>query len=76
MFVTTMGCWVDFNELLHIHEKLGAPVRPIRQILKFQEAINNCNLKDLGYVGNPFTWITTWHGGIKEKLDRDFANSR
>ncbi|KAB2629088.1 hypothetical protein D8674_033883 [Pyrus ussuriensis x Pyrus communis] len=55
MSVTTMGCWGDFNELLHIHEKLGGPVRPIRQILKFQEAINNCNLKDLGYVGNPFT---------------------
>lgn len=65
-----------FNELLHIHEKLGGPVRPIRQILKSHEAINDCNLKDLGYEGHPFTWITTRHEGIKERLNRVLATLR
>lgn len=39
----------------------------------FQNALMNCELKDMGFVGNKFTWVTTRGGGIKVRLDRALA---
>lgn len=43
----------------------------------FREAINDCGLIDLGFVGEKFTWEksrgkTDW---VQERLDRAFANN-
>ena len=37
----------------------------------FQEALSDCDLEDLGYVGDKFTWF---RGGLKERLDRAVMN--
>ncbi|KAM2256227.1 hypothetical protein TB2_046452 [Malus domestica] len=44
------------------------------QILNFREVVNDCDLKDLGFCGEPFTWFTLRNWGIKEQLDRVLAN--
>ncbi|KAM1743525.1 hypothetical protein ACFX12_013409 [Malus domestica] len=42
-------------------------------MLEFLEAVCYCKLRDLGFLGNPFTWVTFRSGGIKERLDRFLA---
>jgi hypothetical protein len=37
----------------------------------FRDAIADCNLTDLGYVGDEFTWH---RGAIRERLDRALSN--
>jgi hypothetical protein len=37
----------------------------------FRDALSDCELEDLGYSGNIFTWK---RGCIRERLDRDVAN--
>lgn len=39
----------------------------------FRNALTSCQLHDLGFVGNKFTWVTTKCGGIKVRLDRVLA---
>ena len=65
-------CGGDFNELLKSHEKLGGRLRPYGQMQKFREALDECGLFDLGFVGNKFTWFKTHpDGGVTwERLDR------
>ncbi|KAM1172357.1 hypothetical protein ACFX2G_022945 [Malus domestica] len=55
----------DFNELLGIHEKEGGPVCPMNQIMAFQNAVCDCHLHDLDFLGTPYTWITTRAGVSK-----------
>ncbi|KAM1299330.1 hypothetical protein ACFX2F_026033 [Malus domestica] len=62
-----------FNELLGIHEKEWGPIRLMNQIMAFRNAVYDCHLHDLGFLGTPYTWITTRAGGIKERLDRMMA---
>ncbi|KAL0352330.1 UNVERIFIED_CONTAM: hypothetical protein Scaly_1621700 [Sesamum calycinum] len=49
-------CAGDFIEILDQSEKFGGPPRPIWQIRKFREALDQCDLVDLGFTGTPFTW--------------------
>lgn len=49
-------CAGDFNEILFQHEKEGGCVRPQAQIDRFREAIEFCELQDLGFEGDVFTW--------------------
>ena len=65
-------CGGDFNELLKSHEKSGGHLRPYGQMQKFREALDECGLFDLGFVGNKFTWFKTHPGGgvMWERLDR------
>lgn len=42
-------------------------------MLEFHEAVCDCKLRDLGFLGNPFTWVTFRSWGIKEILDRFLA---
>lgn len=61
----------DFNEILSNDEKEGGNQRPLRYIQAFQQALNDCSLDDLGYVGDKFTWQ---RGRIRERLDRGVVN--
>lgn len=45
----------DFNEILNMNEKIGGKDRSERQIEEFRNMHSDCNLKDLRFVGSPFT---------------------
>ncbi|XP_040996249.1 uncharacterized protein LOC121242444 [Juglans microcarpa x Juglans regia] len=69
-------CVGDFNEIISTNEKVGGPLRPYGQMECFREALEDCDLTDMGYVGNKFTWSNN-RGGIeftKERLDRALCN--
>ena len=70
-------CMGDFNEVLLSHEKIGG--RPWSQACmdKFREALEYCQLEDLGFEGYMFTWRNHNHVAdeyIKERLDQAVAN--
>ena len=45
----------DFNKILFEEEKLGGAPRPQQQMEAFQNIVNKCGLKDMGYYGVNFT---------------------
>ncbi|XP_074354363.1 uncharacterized protein LOC141693242 [Apium graveolens] len=66
----------DFNDIMHSHEKQGGRPQPRLLMEGFKETIAGCHLKDMGYMGNEFTWerfrgTSAW---IQERLDRGFSN--
>ncbi|XP_051204973.1 uncharacterized protein [Lolium perenne] len=66
--------WVvigDFNEILFSTEKEGGNSRPDHFMQAFRDALSDCNLHDLGFLGDPFTWH---RGRIRERLDRAVAD--
>jgi hypothetical protein len=66
--------WVligDFNEILFSHEKEGGMARPHGYMQAFRDVLSDCELEDLGFVGDAFTWK---RGRIRERLDRVIAN--
>ena len=65
-------CGGDFNEILKSHEKSGGRLRHYGQIDQFQEVLDGCNLIDLSYLGNKFTWSRSYPNGgmVWERLDR------
>lgn len=66
----------DFNDIVSMEEKRGGRVQPRSLIEGFSEAINNCGLEDLGFVGDHFTWEKC-RGGlawVQERLDRRLTN--
>jgi exonuclease III len=70
-------CMGDFNEILMACEKEGGAARPQAQMDKFKEALEFCELHDLGFTGDPFTWRNHSHDSalyIRERLDRAVAN--
>ena len=68
-------CFGDFNEILHLREKIEGNVRNVRLITAFREAINDSGLTDLDYKWYPFTWCNRRFGPhiIEERLDRAFC---
>lgn len=52
--------WVvasDFNSILHQHERCGgAPYLNSRGAMDFGRVIQDCELMDMGFQGNLFTW--------------------
>jgi hypothetical protein len=67
----------DFNEILFQHEKVGGAPKPQAQMDRFREAIEFCELTDLGFMGDIFTWRNHSHRHdryVKERLDRALAN--
>ncbi|KAL6179662.1 hypothetical protein ACLB2K_046334 [Fragaria x ananassa] len=60
----------DFNEILHEDEKEGGLARNRNQILRFQGALDDAELFDLGFRGAPFTWKG---GDVRCRLDRAVA---
>ena len=56
-------CAGDFNEILWSHEKLGLDPRQEGCMKAFQDVLDECGLKDLGYMGDKFTWKGKRQGG-------------
>ena len=70
--MTYHGCLGgDFNEILFGNEKEGGNLRPQRCMQAFRDVLRDCNLDDLGYIGDDFTWR---RGRIRERLDRVVSN--
>jgi hypothetical protein len=70
-------CVGDFNEVLDNFEKFGGLRKPQGQMDNFQEALDLCQLSDLGYSRPKFTWCNHRHGAqfTKERLDRAVATT-
>ena len=49
-------CLGDFNEILMGCEKEGGTPRSQAQIDHFRTALDKCELSDLGFAGDPYTW--------------------
>lgn len=67
----------DFNEIVHLSEKLSGSSREYSSANSFAEVIDQCSLMDLGYEGPQFPWTNKQHppNTIQERLDRFLANS-
>jgi hypothetical protein len=63
-------CAGDFNEVLNPSEHVGACEREAWQMEGFQDAVADCGLVDLGFVGLPYTWDNRQAGtrNVKEPL--------
>ena len=73
------GAWMcirDFNEMLCSTEKLSSRPVSSRQLDAFREALELCQLADLGFIGYPYTWNNRRLGAAntRERLDRAVAN--
>lgn len=71
-------CCGDFNEILYNCEKEGGAPRAKSSMLKFREVLEECDLHDLSYVRDAFTWRNRHHNATsytRERLDRAVANS-
>jgi hypothetical protein len=62
-----------FNEILYSNEKEGGASRSLRCMQAFRDVLNECELEDMGFEGDIFTWR---RGKIRERLDRAVCNSR
>lgn len=65
----------DFNDLTHADEKRGGRDHPYYLLNGFVKTIRDCQLIDLGFVGDKFMWersrgTAKW---IQERLDRGLA---
>ena len=49
-------CCGDFNEILNALEKLGGMEKSQSRIDKFRRVVNLCQLHDMGFEGDCFTW--------------------
>ncbi|XP_075633358.1 uncharacterized protein LOC142605806 [Castanea sativa] len=58
-------------------EKEGGSTKPIRQMTNFCDAVNDCHLRDLGYVGHNFTWSHKFgnRGSIRERFNRALVST-
>lgn len=65
------------NLQVNLEKNGGGKDRVERQMMEFQEAVDCCFLRDLGYKGPKFTWCNKREGSasISERIDRFFANS-
>jgi hypothetical protein len=70
-------CIGDFNEILMQEEKTRALLRKEGQMDQFENALVNCQLIDLGFIGSKYTWTNCRcdRNFVKERLDRAVANS-
>ncbi|KAH1131803.1 hypothetical protein J1N35_003181 [Gossypium stocksii] len=68
----------DFNEIMYSFEKKGGLPRDERRMEKFLNAIEECQLNDVGFTGNWFTWErgNLPETNIQERLDRGLANEK
>jgi hypothetical protein len=61
----------DLNEILYDHEKEGGRTRPRQYMQAFHNAMDDCDLHDLGYMGDSFMWH---RGMLRSRLDRAIRN--
>ena len=69
-------CLGDFNEIILNAEKWGGNNRSSSQMRRFQLALEECELSDLGFRGPKYIWSNCRESGefIKEHFDRGVAN--
>jgi hypothetical protein len=69
-------CIGDFNETTTGLEHFSEHGREEWQMRNFREAIEDCDLQDLGYTGVPYTWDNKQPGAanVKARIDRALAN--
>jgi exonuclease III len=67
----------DFNLITSCHEKSGGNPLDNNITTLFRNTLTMCDLQDLGYKGEIFTWNNKQEGNhlIKSRLDRFLANS-
>ncbi|KAK1684139.1 hypothetical protein QYE76_044987 [Lolium multiflorum] len=72
------GFYGDFNEILYASEQFGGLERQEWKMEGFREAIEECKLEDLGFLGLPYTWDNKQHGdrNIKVRLDRALGDDK
>lgn len=68
----------DFNEIMFNKEKKGGPPKPYSLLNDFCDAIRNCELIDIGFSCDRYTWSRNRQvkDSIKERLDRFFVNAK
>ncbi|KAA3458060.1 reverse transcriptase [Gossypium australe] len=68
----------DFNEILFSFEKQGGRMREERQMEAFRKALEDCELADLGFSGQWYTWERgrLASNNIRERLDRGVTNPK
>ena len=64
-------CFGDFNAILHSSEKQCTKQPHTAQIDAFRQALDICQLEDLGYKGYPFTWTNKRPSDANTKLRLD-----
>jgi hypothetical protein len=66
----------DFNECLWQEEHFSAHRRSEKQMADFREALSQCDLYDLGFVGKPWTFDNQQEGNknVRVRLDRVVAD--
>ncbi|OMO94054.1 reverse transcriptase [Corchorus capsularis] len=70
-------CIGDFNDILDDSEKEGGGLKDRRYIRCFQEMVEQCQLIDIQFQGQKFTWMGKREGiMVKERLDRALVNSQ
>ncbi|KAK6146355.1 hypothetical protein DH2020_020224 [Rehmannia glutinosa] len=69
-------CFGDFNEVLTQAEFEGSGPRATWQIEAFRSALDFCDLQDMGFKGNVFTWsrLSTFPHTQRARLDRSVRN--
>ncbi|CAA7018860.1 unnamed protein product [Microthlaspi erraticum] len=76
---TRHGPWMmcgDFNEILSNAEKRGGRIRAESSFRNFRLMLQVCDMQDLNYKDNMFSWVGNTRDGIVECcLDRVMANS-
>lgn len=69
------GPWAflgDFNAILIVQERIGPPLVRDQQLeAGFQATVDECDLIDIGFNGDMFTWA---RGGTRKGLDRGLCN--
>lgn len=65
----------DFNDMMYIDEKRGGREHPRNLLAGFVDILNECNLIDLGFTGEKYTWekLRGTNGWIQERVDRGVA---
>lgn len=63
-------CLGDFNEILSAEEQLGENQRRESQMDGFWEAVNACQLVDIGFVGCSYTWTNNKENEVRCGLDQ------
>jgi hypothetical protein len=68
-------CIGDFNEILKKEEQFGPNIREEYLMEGFREAVDVCQLCDMGYIGLDWTFKKTVAGLVRVHLDRALASS-
>lgn len=68
----------DINEFMYSFEKVGDLVREEKRMETFKEVLDECQLADLGFYGQWFTWErgNLPELNITERLDKRVANEK